>query len=199
MRNIIFLIFSIFFLQSHAETLTPSTKARVHIVKYADFECPYGKSVQPYVKKALEKYGDQVSFNFKTMPLDYHPTSRIAAKYYYALKQQSPALALKFYNFTYENQAALKSFSGNEDFLRKTVKQLGADMKKIEIALSSPSIEKQISADVQEAITLGINETPGILVNGLVVPGGIEPTWEQIDATVQKALQISKQKKVAAR
>lgn len=180
----------IFVFQSQFYTLSAIADSNkvVHIEKYADFECPYGKRVHPMIMKALKKYENKVSFTFKTMPLDYHPTSRIAARHFYALKDQSEDLAFKFYDYVYTNQNQLKSFGQNENYFAKVLDAIGADKERHRKSLTSHTIEQRIDRDIAQAVALKINETPGLVINGRVVPGGIEPSWEQIDQAIMKAI-----------
>jgi protein-disulfide isomerase len=171
-----------------AQDLSNETEKILHIEKYADFECPYGKRVQPMIKKLLAIYGSQAEFTFKTMPLDYHPTSRIAARYYNAVKEQGDDFALKFYNYTYENQNKLKSHGLNELFLDQVVKHIGADLELVKSKINDPLIEKKIDKDISEAVRLKINETPGLVINGHIVPGGISPTYDQIESVIKNVL-----------
>lgn len=165
--------------------------APIEIIKYADFECPYGKAVQPYIKKALAKYGSKIRFTFKTMPLDYHPTAQIAARYFYALKKQSEKKAYEYYHKIYEQQQVLKSGQGNVPYLRDVVKSLGVDMKQIEIDRESEQTYALVDRDIQEAVRLGVDETPGVVIGGYLIPG-IEPTWEEIDQAIERALRSQK-------
>jgi protein-disulfide isomerase len=192
------ILFSILaFIPAHSfadNSLRGNPQAAIQIVKYADLECPYGKAVQPMIKKALAKYGDRVKFVFKTMPLDYHPTSHIAARYFYALSDQNEQLAYRFYHLIYENQNVLKSGDGNEGYLESSAAKLGADMIRLKKDMKSASVQSRIDRDIAQALELKINETPGLVIGGQVIPG-IEPTWQQIESAIQKALRTE----VAAR
>ena len=56
--------------------------AKVTIVEYSDFECPYcGRGYQT-VKEVMKAYPTQVRLVFKHLPLDFHPKALPAAKYF---------------------------------------------------------------------------------------------------------------------
>ena len=51
--------------------------APVTLVEYGDFQCPYCGEAYPVVNELLERFGDQLRFVFRHMPLpDLHPGRR---------------------------------------------------------------------------------------------------------------------------
>jgi len=56
-------------------------KARVIIVEFSDFQCPYCQSVQSTLKNLLAKYDGRVSLAYRDLPLrDIHPQAQLAAE-----------------------------------------------------------------------------------------------------------------------
>ena len=53
--------------------------AKVRVVEYSDFQCPYCKAFAPSVKKMLTEYGDKVEFVYKQLPLAFHAQAENAA------------------------------------------------------------------------------------------------------------------------
>lgn len=56
------------------------SNAKVKIVEFSDFECPYCKSAQVTIKAVMEKYGDSVSLEYRHFPLSFHPNANRAAQ-----------------------------------------------------------------------------------------------------------------------
>src|SRR5215217_9175557 len=55
--------------------------AAVTLVEYGDFQCPYCGEAYPVVQDLLERFGDQLRFVFRHMPLpDLHPRAPFAAE-----------------------------------------------------------------------------------------------------------------------
>jgi predicted DsbA family dithiol-disulfide isomerase len=96
-----------------------------------------------------------------------------AAKYFEALRVQSPELAYKFHDEIFKNQRKLKN---GEKFLKAIVKKIGADQSKLEKDLKDPKIVKKIQNDIKEANKFGIQGTPGFLINGIPVKGAYPST-----------------------
>ena len=57
------------------------TEARVTLVEYGDFQCPYCGDAYPVVQGLRETFGDRLRFVFRHMPLaDLHPAAPAAAE-----------------------------------------------------------------------------------------------------------------------
>jgi protein-disulfide isomerase len=55
--------------------------ARLKLVEYADFECPYCGMAFPYVKRAAERFKDDLAEVFRPFPLTHmHPHALHAAQ-----------------------------------------------------------------------------------------------------------------------
>ena len=55
--------------------------AAVTLVEYGDFQCPYCGEAYPVVRELQERFGDQLRFVFRHMPLpDLHPRAPFAAE-----------------------------------------------------------------------------------------------------------------------
>jgi protein-disulfide isomerase len=143
--------------------------AKVTIVEYSDFECPYCSKGYQTVKQVLAEYPKDVRIVFKHLPLDFHPQALPAAKYFEAVAMQGNDKAEKFHDAVFENQGELRA--KGEDFLKATAKKIGADMKKIEKDLKDEKIMKHITADMEEAKGFNFSGTPGFLINGVSLRG----------------------------
>lgn len=143
--------------------------AKVTIVEYTDFECPYCARGAQTIKQVLSMYPKDVRVLVKHLPLDFHPKALPAAKYFEALRMQSNDLALKFHDEIFTNQETMKS--KGEDFMKSVAKKLGANMQQLNKNLSDPKIQQTIDADTEEAKKFGISGTPGFIINGVSLKG----------------------------
>lgn len=57
-----------------------NTDAPIKIVEFADFECPYCRSVVPIIEGLFEKYGDKISLEYRHFPLSFHASAQKAAE-----------------------------------------------------------------------------------------------------------------------
>lgn len=142
--------------------------AKITIVEYSDFQCPYCSRAYYTVNELLKKYAGKVRLVYKHLPLDMHSQAMSAAQYFEAITKQDPEKAWKFHDIIFENPAVLKN---GEQGLLQTVASLGLDQKQLKKALKSKNIKAQIEKDVIEAKKFGFNGTPSFLINGIPLRG----------------------------
>lgn len=143
--------------------------AKITIVEYSDFQCPYCSRGFQTVQEVKRAYPGQVRFVFKHLPLDFHPMAMPSAKYFEAIARQDPEKAYKFHDYVFSNQGDLNA--KKEAFLKEAAKKAGADMKKLEKDLADASLTERITKDTEEAQKFGISGTPGFVINGVSLKG----------------------------
>lgn len=161
-----------------------SKKADITIIAFSDFQCPFCKRGDDTVKEVQKKYGDRVRYVFKNFPLSFHPQAEPAAKAVWAAGKQN-----KFYEFhdkLFENQQKL----GDELYV-----QIATDLKlnldKFNKDRASEEAAKAVKADMEAGQAVGIQGTPGFIVNGVKVLGAypvdhFEKVITGLDATAKK-------------
>lgn len=150
------------------ESILGPKDAPITLVEYSDFECPFCARGFGTVKELMTKYKGKIRFVYKHLPLSFHPQALISAKYYEAIRLQDENKAFAFHDEIYKNQ---KKLSGGVNFLDATAKSVGADLKRLKQDVESPAIAKRIDDDIREAASLGIEGTPGFVINGVPVRG----------------------------
>ena len=54
--------------------------AKIKIMEYTDFECPYCNKAFPTIEALLTKYGDKISLEYRSFPLPFHADAQKAAE-----------------------------------------------------------------------------------------------------------------------
>lgn len=151
------------------EAIRGNKQAPLVLVEYSDFECPYCSRGAQVVKSLREKYGDQLQFVYKHLPLiGIHKHAKKAAMYYEALRLQDPEKAFAFHDELFSKQAGLQQ---GESFLTELAKKTGADMKRLAADLKSEKVSARIGEDMKEAASFGISGTPAFVLNGVPIRG----------------------------
>ncbi len=169
--------------------------AKYTLVEYSDFQCPYCGRAFPTVQALRKKYGSQMCFIYKNMPLPMHPQSMPAAEYFEAVALQSRKKAWLFNDKMYENQSRL-----GPAFYKQTIKELGLNVKQAEKDAKSKRVQDIIQAEIKEAEKFGFTGTPGFLLNGIPVRGAYpeEKFISIIDRLNHKGEKPTSAKKTAA-
>lgn len=151
------------------ETFRGPADAVITLVEYSDFECPYCTRGFQTVMELKEKYGKNLRFVYKHLPLSFHNQAKIASQYYEAIRLQSAEKAFAFHDGVFAEQRKLSQ--NGEAFLKQLAKKVGADMNKVAKDINSEAVNKRIADDMAEAEKFGIQGTPGFVINGVPVKG----------------------------
>lgn len=138
--------------------------AKVTIVEFSDFECPYCSRGASTIEALLKEYPNDVRVAFKNLPLPFHKNAEPAARAALAAGKQGKFWEM--HDVLFANQKQL-----NEALYEAEAKKLGLDMKKFKADYESEELKKQVEGDAAQARKIGISGTPGFSVNGVLVKG----------------------------
>lgn len=149
--------------------------AKVVIVEFGDFQCPFCKQAMPVVKEILKDYGDKILFIYRDFPLiDVHPQALIAAVAGECADEQG-----KFWEMhdkIFDNQAEINEFN-----LKTYAAQIGLNNVQFGECYASGKYLKEIEEDLVAGYEAGVRATPTFFINGSMVAGVIPlSTFEQI-------------------
>jgi protein-disulfide isomerase len=163
-------------LAQDSELLTPDSasygaaadQAKLTIVEFGDFACPYSKDVALPLRSIVERHKDQVRLVYRYYPLEtLHPEVATNSAEAAACAGAQGQFWL-MYDKLYLNQQALKF----NDLLRYAA-ELGLDQAAFEKCLTSGQFSDQIARDLHAAEGLGLVGTPSFYFNGQLVSGAI--------------------------
>ena len=137
--------------------------ARVTLVEYGDFQCPYCGEAYPVVQELLERFGDQLRFVFRHMPLpDLHPRAPFAAEAAEAAGAQGRFWEM--HDRLFEHQREL----GDEE-LRSHADAVGVpDAERFDAELRDGLHAARVAEDLESGGRSGVPSTPRFFVNGLI-------------------------------
>ncbi len=135
--------------------------AKVTIVEFSDFQCPYSQKFHPVVGEVMKTYPKDVNFVFKNFPLSFHPQARPAAKAALAAGEQG-----KYWEMVealFQNGRELSDAKFEE-----LAKQLGLNAEKFikDYKDNDAKWEKLIGEDMAVAGQSGVQGTPTFFING---------------------------------
>jgi protein-disulfide isomerase len=156
------------------------TMAKVTIVEWSDFQCPYCSKAAPLVEQLRQAYPKDVRFVFRHLPLPMHPNAPLAARAGVAAQAQGKFWPM--HDWMYQHQRELDRAS-----LEKAASSFGMDMAKFSSALDTAATESRVQADVQAASTAGVSATPTFFVNGREHVGGWA-SFESLKAEIDKEI-----------
>lgn len=154
--------------------------AKVTVVEFSDFECPYCSRAANVVHEIRKKYGDRVRFVFRQFPLPMHPQAHLAAQASLAAAEQGKFW--EFHDLLFQNQRAL-----TRDSLEGYAQQLSLNVPKLKQALDGQTQKAKVDADVALGEEVFVNGTPTVFINGKRVanPTEFEPVAKMIDEALK--------------
>ena len=138
--------------------------AKVTIIEFSDFQCPYCSRGRETMEEVLKSYPKDVRVVFKNLPLPFHKQAEPAARAALAAGKQGKFWEMHDAFFT--NQKSLA-----DQFYTEQAQKLGLNMEQFKKDMESEELKKQVQADAELAKTHGISGTPGFFVNGVAVKG----------------------------
>jgi protein-disulfide isomerase len=153
--------------------------AKVTIVEFSDFECPFCSRAADVEKKLKEKYSDRVRFVFRQFPLSFHPNAMPAA--IASLEANAQGKFWEVHDGLFANQKSL-----SRETIEKVCQDAGLDMVALKKALDENKFEDVAKADMKLGEEVGVQGTPSLFVNGERIqnPGD----YDGIAAMIDKAL-----------
>ena len=138
--------------------------AKVVILEFADYECPYCVRGNDTLNELLKKYPNDVRVVFKDFPLDFHQNAVPAAIAVRCAGAQNKYWELHAKMF--ENHDSLSTEKINE-----LATSVGVDMKVFGVCLNDPKHAAGVVADQEEGAGYGVEGTPAFFVNGIPLSG----------------------------
>jgi protein-disulfide isomerase len=145
-----------------------SKHARVTLVEFADYECPYCQKVAPDLKKLQDEFGDKLAFVFKDFPLPMHSHSQKAAEAARCAGKQG-----KFWEY---HDQLFRNRQLDVDQLKADALTLYLDGSQFEKCLNAGEESADVQRDREEGMKLGLSGTPSFFVNGHFYSGALDYT-----------------------
>jgi protein-disulfide isomerase len=133
--------------------------AKVTIVEFSDFQCPYCAKAATEAAQVVQKFPKDVKLVFKQFPLEDHSQAALAAEASLAAQDQGKFWPLhdKMYaNFRQINRARILGWAT----------EAGLDMKRFQADLDTHKYAARVHAEEQEGEVAGVEGTPTFFING---------------------------------
>ncbi|MFB5651626.1 DsbA family protein [Leptospira wolffii] len=141
--------------------------AKVTIVEFSDFECPYCAMSQTTTAALREQYKDKIKWVFRDFPMSFHRNAMFA--------HIAANCAIPQGKYWQLNNLLFK----NGDKLRKEnvislAQQVGLNMGEFNRCISDEAAaKKSIQEDMAAGQKYGVNGTPAFFINGIMVEGNM--------------------------
>ncbi|PIN90132.1 hypothetical protein COU57_04520 [Candidatus Pacearchaeota archaeon CG10_big_fil_rev_8_21_14_0_10_32_14] len=144
--------------------------AKVTIVEFSDYECPFCKRNydQSYVQLKKE-YIDtgKVKYVLRDFPLSFHPQAQKAAE----AAECAGELGGDDAYFKMHDKLFGEGVEGGVATFKTYAKTIGIDQKKFDTCLDSGKMAAEVAKDQADGTSYGVQGTPAFFVNGKLISG----------------------------
>jgi protein-disulfide isomerase len=134
--------------------------ARVTLVEYGDYECPYCGQAEVVVRRLLSDFGDDLRYVWRNLPLnDVHPNTQLAAEAAEAAAAQGAFWPM--HDLLLQHQDELSPSD-----LGRYASEIGLDLGRFWGELNRHEHVGRVAEDVATADASGVAGTPSFFING---------------------------------
>lgn len=146
-----------------------ASNAKVTIVEFSDFECPFCKRMQEMLEREM-KQDSSVALVFRNNPLSMHPWAKVAAQIAECVQLQSPADFWKVHDFFFGNQQSITAVNASAVATQFIVANTGVDKKIFQSCVSKDLAVGPVTQDLDLGQKYGVRGTPTLFINGFRAP-----------------------------
>lgn len=144
--------------------------AKVRIIEFVDYQCPYSKQVAPVIREFMKKHSDEASLTLRNFPVtELYPDAERVAVAARCVFEQIPNRYWEFHDRLFASQPQ----QSVED-LRLYASQAGANVARYDdcVALNRPL--SQIKQSISDGEASGVIGTPTFFFNGVKIQGAMD-------------------------
>lgn len=138
--------------------------AKVFLIEYSDFECPFCQRHNPTLQKLVEAYKGKVAWVYRHYPLDFHANAQKEAEASECAAELGGNDAFWKYADKINERTTANGTGFALDKLVPLAKELGLNEAKFKDCLDSGKMAAKVAQDIQEGSTAGVSGTPANII-----------------------------------
>lgn len=151
------------------EFIKGNKNAKVTLIEYSDFECPFCKRFAPSVTQALKDFPNDVRLVYRHFPLrSLHPNAQKAGEAVECAGKLGGADA-----FWKMHDKLIADTAMSLDNMKKFAKEVGLNQEKFNTCLDKNEMAPKVEKDFNEGGAAGVEGTPATFINGSLTSGAI--------------------------
>jgi len=155
--------------------------AKVTIVEFSDFQCPYCSRVVPTLAKVKETYGEKVRIVYRQFPLvQIHGNAMGASLASLCADEQGRFWQMHDAMFGDQQNLAATGLHDKASAIE------GMDIEAFDRCVASDKFRSQVERDMADGSKAGVSGTPAMFINGRFLNGAVP--YEQVAAVIDEEL-----------
>ena len=164
-----------------------SRDAPVHLIEFADFECPFCARFHDTIKTVQQEYPGKIAVSFVHFPLPGHRFAQPAARVAECAGEQGRFEAMQDRLFAQQNEFGLKPWT-------EFAAEAGvADIQAFEACMEREGVVQRVRDGLRAGEELDVKATPTVIINGwkLAQPPSAQQLQQMIEAILDGESPVS--------
>jgi len=165
--------------------------AKVILVEYSDYECPYCERFHNTMKDVLEEYGDDIAWVYRHYPLSFHANAQKASEAAECVASIGGNQAFWDFSDLYYGRTDSSGTGIAIEDMPALAAEVGVSQTAVANCLESDQMADLVTAQFDTGNAAGVSGTPGTIIVTADGPqdfiGGAYPL-DQVKATIDKYL-----------
>lgn len=157
----------------------------LRLLVYGDFQCNHCADFVAIETQVMEKYLDEISYQFRHFPLGY-PHSYSAARAAEAAGKQGKFFEM--HDLIYSTQAQWTNLSETQNVFEQFAQQIGLDIEKYKLDFAAAESNSSINADRKLGNEAGVSGTPTYFLNDEKIDLSEIDTAEKFSKKIEEAI-----------
>ena len=147
-----------------ADHIRGNKNAKVTLLEYSDFECPFCQRFHPVTQELLKTYGDKIRLVYRHFPLSFHQNAQKEAEASECIAELGGQDAFwKYTDAIFERTTANGTGFALEK-LGPLAAELGVNQTEFQTCLDSGKYEKLVKDQIADGTAAGVNGTPSSFI-----------------------------------
>ncbi|MBW3012750.1 DsbA family protein [Candidatus Woesearchaeota archaeon] len=163
--------------------------AKVTVIEFGCYSCPYTREAQPIVEQLVEQYKDQVKFVFRDFPIEQiHGDASVHSEAANCALEQGKFWEMHELIFVEQGTCGEGALSP-EQHINDAANRLGLNMLQFTMCMKTNKYADEIEKDFNDGIKAGVSGTPTFFINDrtIIGPKPIKAFQKIIDEELAKA------------
>lgn len=163
--------------------------AKVTLIEYSDFECPFCARFHPTMLQVMKEYGDKVNWVYRHFPLSFHPHAQKAAEASECIAKQKGQDAFWKYADAIFEENTKAGGQLSDEIIQRVAESTGVNMTAFKSCLDSGEMKNKVTQIAAGGTQAGISGTPGTIIltndgKADLIPGAL--TFDQVKAILDQ-------------
>lgn len=147
-----------------ADHIRGNKNAKVTLVEYSDYECPFCKTFHPTMQELMKTYGDKIRWVYRDYPLSFHQNAAKEAEASECIAELGGDDAFWKYTDAIFERTTSNGTGFALDKLGPLAAELGVDQTAFQQCLDSGKYTQHVTDQTADGTTGGVSGTPSTFI-----------------------------------